>query len=166
MKKVLLFILFALGVQLAAKAQGIGGCICITNNRHCDIEVRLVGNCLGATPCDGVWAVVRIGANSMKCFTDVLDLLPKAISTSGFGGCALGVPFEWHGAEIQSVGCEDCSGFGVSIGDNTCTNPITSSVYGPPSECCACPAYTCTLSMGCADWNSAGGCIEIVAYEM
>ncbi|MCC6186976.1 MAG: hypothetical protein IT256_07485 [Chitinophagaceae bacterium] len=150
---------------MAGKAQ-TGGCICITNNRHCDIELRLVGNCMGSTPCDGVSALVRIGANSSKCFTNVLGVISSSISTTEYSPCPTGVQFEWHGAEIQSVDCEGCGGFGVSIGDNTCTIPITSSVYGPPSECCACPGTPCAYSMGCADWNNAGGCIEIVAYEM
>lgn len=146
----------AIGLQFSASAQL--GAVCITNDRDCDIEVRLVGQCDGGG-CDAVSVLVRIPANSFKCFTDYNDALANGIPPATAIPC---MTFSWHGAEIQSVDC-DCGGGGVSVGDGLCPHYITGTPYGPAVECCLCSPSGCPNN-DCGSYTMVGGTLQVRAY--
>lgn len=157
MKKLLMLLTLSIGLQFSANAQAPSGAVCITNDRDCPIEVRLIGQCAGGA-CNGIGVLLKIPPHTTKCFTDYNDVIINGITPGTPISC---IPFAWHGAEIQSVDC-DCGGVGVVIGDGTCANPITSHIYGPAVVCCLCAPSGC--HDGCASWVFSGGMLQITVY--
>lgn len=157
MKNVLIFMFALLACATKSQAQMLE----IYNLRSCPIEVSMKGECPGGL-CDGVAILFRIPAGDKVLAPSFAAAASHPYVVSA-GSCTAPTGFMWHGAEVQTVFCSPCSGYGVSVGDNTCPHFVTGIVYNNGPNCFT-GSSPCTGTQ-CAVWVPIGpGSARITAY--
>lgn len=150
--------LFAILLLFVFVSKANAQLVTINNLRTCYIDVLMKGHCPGGA-CDGLLALYHIPPGK----STVVNPATPALATYYVSGGSCAFPgAQWHGAEIQTVSCDPCSGYGVAVGDGTCPNPVTGIIYFNGPNCAVQPS--CVPTTQCAVWMPADGGATINAY--